>query len=169
MAKRVSTGVIWCDSILFCWLASDLLRKVGEALPRIPDIDSLDFHERVKSMYSWEEVAERTERVYERIYKQPQLPLIERFRRYYGCGPFAGKLFVLVVALGYILWQLLEYHRPRADIDIAINFPSQEWAKPAYRRKLKAQARAHSQKNANGDIPGSQVKRHSISQNSRIK
>ena len=58
------------------------MRAMEEAVPRIPHVDCAQFHQRVRAMYSWENVAERTERVYERIYKQPKLPLIERFRRY---------------------------------------------------------------------------------------
>jgi phosphatidylinositol glycan class A protein len=102
--------------------ASDLCRALGESMPRIPTIDSLDFHRRVRAMYSWEDVAERTERVYHRIYRQPRLPLIERFRRYYGCGPFAGKLFVCVVATSYLIWHLLEWLRPRSEIDLAVDY-----------------------------------------------
>ena len=62
--------------------AEDLVRAMEEAVPRVPHVDCAQFHQRVRAMYSWENVAERTERVYERIYKQPKLPLIERFRRY---------------------------------------------------------------------------------------
>ena len=132
------------DMIVFAEAnASDLVRAVEQTLPRIPGMDHQriqSFHERVKAMYSWENVAERTEKVYQRMKKhsggsgggghsgsQPEsnarLPLIERFRRYYGCGPWAGKLFVLVVALDYLLLKLLEWCRPREDIDIAIDFP----------------------------------------------
>ena len=103
--------------------AEDLVRAMEEAVPRIPHVDCAQFHQRVRAMYSWENVAERTERVYERIYKQPKLPLIERFRRYYGCGPMAGKLFVLVVALDYLLLKLLEWLRPADGIDVCLEFP----------------------------------------------
>jgi len=99
------------------------VRAMEEAVPRIPHVDCAQFHQRVRAMYSWENVAERTERVYERIYKQPKLPLIERFRRYYGCGPMAGKLFVLVVALDYLLLKLLEWLRPADGIDVCLEFP----------------------------------------------
>ncbi|KAI7826332.1 phosphatidylinositol N-acetylglucosaminyltransferase [Kickxella alabastrina] len=44
------------------------------------------FHGLVKKMYSWHNVAERTERVYLKVVDAEEPPLIERFRRYYGCG-----------------------------------------------------------------------------------
>ena len=59
-----------------------------------------------------------------RISHRQRIPLIERFRRYYGCGLWAGKLFVMVVALDYLLSMLLEWFRPTAQIDAAIDYPS---------------------------------------------
>lgn len=49
--------------------------------------------------------------------------------RYYGCGIWAGKLFCMVVALLYLIWRLLEKFSPREDIDIAPDFPYEEYAK----------------------------------------
>ena len=54
--------------------------------------------------------------------KQQQPPLIERLRRYYGCGPFAGKLLCVLVAIDYLLYMFLEWLFPRSEIDIAHNF-----------------------------------------------
>ena len=118
------------DMIVFAdATAQSLISAVEDTLPRVPHMDRdriQSFHDRVRLMYSWENVAERTEKVYERIWQQPQLPLIERFRRYYGCGPWAGKLFVLVVALDYLFFKFLEWVRPREMIDEAVEFPFYE-------------------------------------------
>mgnify|MGYP001032329287 CR=1 FL=1 len=80
------------------------------------------FHEQVKKMYSWNDVAERTERVYRETMKMEPLPLIERLRRYYGCGVWAGKLLCIIVAIDFILYQLLEWLFPRSGIDSVIEF-----------------------------------------------
>ena len=111
------------------------------------------FHEQVKKMYSWTDVAERTERVYDGITGAisekefygdvsgagwsgargragvQSFALIDRLKRYYGCGIWAGKLFCLSVIIDYLLFQLLEMLAPRANIDICKNWPRKASAK----------------------------------------
>ena len=105
------------------------------------------FHDLVKTMYSWTDVAQRTERVYngitgalseEEFYGDhtggglsatrgragvQSFALIDRLKRYYGCGIWAGKLFCLCVVIDYLLFVLLEMWAPRANIDIAKSWP----------------------------------------------
>ena len=107
------------------------------------------FHEQVKAMYSWTNVAQRTERVYDGITGAisekefyffgnevtegwsasgertgiQSFALIDRLKRYYGCGIWAGKLFCLCVVVDYLIWVFLELWAPRANIDIARNWP----------------------------------------------
>jgi phosphatidylinositol N-acetylglucosaminyltransferase subunit A len=49
--------------------------------------------------------------------------LIDRLKRYYGCGIWAGKPFSLCVVIDYLLFLLLEMLAPREEIDIARNWP----------------------------------------------
>lgn len=66
-------------------------------------------HERVARMYGWGDVAERTERVYLRALSMDQsTPLVERMKRVYGMGETAGKLFIFVLIIDYILIYVLE-------------------------------------------------------------
>lgn len=107
------------------------------------------FHDEVKNMYSWTDVARRTEVVYDGITgaweddrdelcssdagphwnASPSWPgvhnfaLIDRLKRYYGCGAWAGKLFCLCVLIDYLILILLEVCYPRAHIDIARDWP----------------------------------------------
>jgi len=106
------------------------------------------FHNQVKQMYSWQDVAQRTERVYDGItgvisHKEfyqaggaagawgttrgragvHSFALIERLKRYYGCGVWAGKLFVLCVVIDYLLYIILEIFAPRSRIDICKDWP----------------------------------------------
>lgn len=46
------------------------------------DVDPHKFHEAVRGMYAWSDVAERTERVYSRMTRTQVPPLIERLRRF---------------------------------------------------------------------------------------
>ncbi|KAF2084920.1 glycosyltransferase family 4 protein [Saccharata proteae CBS 121410] len=127
----------------------DLVAATGNAIAalRANKIRTERFHEQVKMMYSWTDVAERTERVYDGIsgvlseeefygYHSgagwsatrgragvQSFALIDRLKRYYGCGIWAGKLFCLCVIIDYLIFVFLELWAPRARIDIARNWP----------------------------------------------
>jgi phosphatidylinositol glycan class A protein len=103
----------------------DLVNATSRAIKeiRMGRVRTDKFHEQVKSMYSWTDVAERTERVYEGICRGERVGLMERLKRYYGCGVWAGKLFVLCVVVDYLIWVLLEFLFPRSNIDIARGWP----------------------------------------------
>ena len=127
----------------------DLVEATGKAVAalRSKKIRTEGFHDQVKMMYSWTDVAQRTERVYdgvtgtlseEEFYGDHSIgswsatrgragvqsfALIDRLKRYYGCGIWAGKLFCLCVVIDYLLFCLLEMWAPRANIDIAKDWP----------------------------------------------
>jgi len=84
------------------------------------------FHKRVQQMYSWTNVAMRTERVYDGICRGEQASLMDRLKRYYGCGIWAGKLFVICAVVDYLLWWVLEFWYPRSGIDLARDWPKKE-------------------------------------------
>ncbi|KAH7128341.1 hypothetical protein B0J11DRAFT_268651 [Dendryphion nanum] len=84
------------------------------------------FHNQVKQMYSWTDVAQRTERVYDGISGAQSSAFIERLKKYYGCGIWAGKLFCLCAIIDYLLFVLLEIFAPSSRIDIARNWPKKE-------------------------------------------
>ena len=127
----------------------DLVVATGKAIAalRANRIRTERFHDQVKRMYSWTDVAQRTERVYdgitgalseEEFYGDhsgggwsatrgragvQSFALIDRLKRYYGCGIWAGKLFCLCVVIDYLLFVFLEMWVPRANIDIARDWP----------------------------------------------
>jgi phosphatidylinositol glycan class A protein len=129
----------------------DLVAATGRAIAelRANKVRTGDFHDQVKKMYSWTDVAKRTERVYDGIsgalseadfygYEAADaaswsatrgragvqsFALIDRLKRYYGCGIWAGKLFCLCAVIDYIIFLLLELWAPRDAIDIARNWP----------------------------------------------
>lgn len=105
------------------------------------------FHEQVRMMYSWTDVAERTERVYDGIYGVlseeefygysanaawtatrgragvQSFALIDRLKRYYGCGIWAGKLFCICAIIDFLILVVLELVYPRAKVDLAKDWP----------------------------------------------
>ncbi|KAJ9149926.1 Phosphatidylinositol N-acetylglucosaminyltransferase GPI3 subunit [Pleurostoma richardsiae] len=129
----------------------DLVAATGKAIAalRANKVRTEKFHEQVKTMYSWTNVAMRTERVYQGISGDiseaefygydsasatswsatrgrsgvQSFALIDRLKRYYGCGIWAGKLFCLCVLLDYLFFLLLEFWYPRHQIDLARDWP----------------------------------------------
>ncbi|CAG8583791.1 18997_t:CDS:2 [Rhizophagus irregularis] len=90
----------------------DLVNAVGRAIEmiRLKEVIPIKFHDEIKEMYSWVNVAERTEKVYDAIWKMRIPPLMERLRRYYGCGLWAGKIFCILIAIDYLIWRFLEWN-----------------------------------------------------------
>ncbi|KAJ1816876.1 Phosphatidylinositol N-acetylglucosaminyltransferase GPI3 subunit [Coemansia sp. RSA 2598] len=106
----------------------EIVRALGQAIGRVgsrdahPELSPMYFHSQVKKMYSWHNVAERTERVYFKIADAEEPPLIERFRKYYGCGLVAGKLFCLVAAVDFLIGVVLAWIWPKEQIEVARQF-----------------------------------------------
>ncbi|XP_048396119.1 phosphatidylinositol N-acetylglucosaminyltransferase subunit A [Stegostoma tigrinum] len=79
-------------------------------------------HNRVKNLYTWRNVAERTEKVYDRVAKEGILSMNKRlYRLMTHCGPVAGCIFALVAVLDFLFLLLLRYIVPDAMIDIAVD------------------------------------------------
>ena len=130
----------------------DLVAATGKAIAalRANKIRTDKFHDQVKMMYSWTDVAQRTERVYdgisgvlseEEFYGDysgigwsatrgragvQSFALIDRLKRYYGCGVWAGKLFCLCVVIDYLIFLFLEFWAPRDTIDICKDWPKKK-------------------------------------------
>ncbi|KAF6266378.1 glycosyl transferase [Scenedesmus sp. NREL 46B-D3] len=92
----------------------ELLAAVEAALLRLPSLDPQRQHERVRAMYNWPNVAQRTEAVYRAALAAPaeQDALLPRLRRYRSIGSWAGLLFCCVVVLLHWFWWLLEWQQP---------------------------------------------------------
>ncbi|KAK0705559.1 glycosyltransferase family 4 protein [Lasiosphaeris hirsuta] len=129
----------------------DLVAATGKAIAalRANKVRTELFHEQVKTMYSWTNVAIRTERVYNGISGAiseadfygydaanaaswsatrgrsgvQSFALIDRLKRYYGCGIWAGKLFCLCVIVDYLIFLILELLFPREKIDMCPDWP----------------------------------------------
>lgn len=122
----------------------DLVAATGKAIAALRSgrVRTERFHDQVKMMYSWTDVAQRTERVYDGITGAiseeefygvqddgrvragiQSYALIERLKRYYGCGVWAGKLFCLCAIIDYLIFIFLELLAPRANIDVAKDWP----------------------------------------------
>ncbi|PVH97099.1 glycosyltransferase family 4 protein [Periconia macrospinosa] len=116
----------------------DLVAATNRAIEKIRSgkVRTDLFHNQVKQMYSWTDVAQRTERIYDEVSTNRSLALIDRLKRYYGCGVWAGKLFVMCAVVDFLLFIFLEIFAPRERIDIC-----KDWPKKAFNKDSKEEER----------------------------
>lgn len=130
----------------------DLVRAISRGIVhvRAGRHDPLLAHEELKEVYSWRDVAVRTEDVYYQALEVPRVPVVERLRRfvrlsspcfletiltlldsrrYYGTGAVFGKIMCIIAIVDYILLAVLEYFSPAAEMDRAPKFNLKRWKK----------------------------------------
>ena len=56
----------------------------------VKNTDTSGFYDEVKSLYSWRNIAQRTERVYDHIMEQPILSSIGKIKSALSIGPIIG-------------------------------------------------------------------------------
>lgn len=97
-------------------------RKLVLANPD-PVLCPYECNEILRKLYNWNDITTRTERVYQRVLKEKDLPFGDKLSCYLKtCIPF-----VLVVSFSYLLLKFLDIIEPRRYIDIA--------AEPNHRKK----------------------------------
>ncbi|XP_058111372.1 phosphatidylinositol N-acetylglucosaminyltransferase subunit A isoform X3 [Magnolia sinica] len=101
---------------------SDMVQAIKKAIHILPTVDPHVMHLRMKNLYSWHDVAKRTEIVYDRALRCSNENLLERLSRYLTCGAWAGKLFCIVMILDFLLWHLLQLWQPSEDIEEVPDF-----------------------------------------------
>ncbi|XP_074550966.1 phosphatidylinositol N-acetylglucosaminyltransferase subunit A [Halichoeres trimaculatus] len=91
---------------------------------------SASVHARVRNLYTWRNVAERTEKVYDQVAGEEVLPLDRRLQRLRShCGPVAGSIFAFFAVLDFLLLLLLQWLVPDHIMDMAVDAtgPSGLW------------------------------------------
>ncbi|KAL6530639.1 hypothetical protein OROMI_028528 [Orobanche minor] len=97
---------------------SDMVLALTKAIHLLPQIDPQAMHDRMKKLYSWHDVAKRTEIVYDRALNCSNQSLVDRLPRYLSCGAWAGKLFCIVMIVDFLFWHLLQLWQPDRDIEV---------------------------------------------------
>uniref|UniRef100_A0AC11EUB6 Phosphatidylinositol glycan anchor biosynthesis class A n=1 Tax=Ovis aries TaxID=9940 RepID=A0AC11EUB6_SHEEP len=81
-----------------------------------------NIHNIVKTFYTWRNVAERTEKVYDRVAKEAVLPMDKRLDRLIShCGPVTGCIFALLAVFNFLFLIFLRWVTPDSLIDVAID------------------------------------------------
>jgi phosphatidylinositol glycan class A protein len=109
----------------------DVIRAITEAVEHINSDkhDPQAAHERVKAMYSWEDIAAQVEGVYFQAMVKPHPDYLARFRMYDRCGAVFGKIMCMVVAIDWLFLWLLEYFWPASGIDVVPTFNRERFEK----------------------------------------
>uniref|UniRef100_A0A8C6W1F8 Phosphatidylinositol glycan anchor biosynthesis, class A n=1 Tax=Nannospalax galili TaxID=1026970 RepID=A0A8C6W1F8_NANGA len=97
-----------------------------------------NIHNVVKTFYTWSNVAERTEKVYERVSKEDVLPMHKRVNRLIShCGPVTGYIFALLAVFSYLFLIFLRWMTPDSIIDVAVDAtgPRGAWTHQQSRNK----------------------------------
>uniref|UniRef100_A0A8C9GF46 Phosphatidylinositol glycan anchor biosynthesis class A n=1 Tax=Piliocolobus tephrosceles TaxID=591936 RepID=A0A8C9GF46_9PRIM len=81
-----------------------------------------NIHNIVKTFYTWRNVAERTEKVYDRVSMEAVLPMDKRLDRLIShCGPVAGHIFALLAVFNFLFLVFLRWMIPDSIIDVAVD------------------------------------------------
>ncbi|XP_055715713.1 phosphatidylinositol N-acetylglucosaminyltransferase subunit A [Phlebotomus papatasi] len=75
----------------------------------------------VADLYSWDNVAQRTEKVYQRVLREPDQPLGKKLTSYLITGVWP---YLLVVSLCHLIIKFCEWLTPKSHIDIVRDYPS---------------------------------------------
>ncbi|KIP03402.1 glycosyltransferase family 4 protein [Phlebiopsis gigantea 11061_1 CR5-6] len=74
-------------------------------------------HDRVKNFYTWHDITERTERVYEDVMSSRPYDFWTRVQRNMSMGPFFGPIFTVIFFVDCLFYAYLEWWLPREDVE----------------------------------------------------
>ena len=108
----------------------ELTRVLARAIVKdVKDVVPAVFHERVRRMYSWQDVAMRTCKVYDKVARDQAKPILHRIHVTMTRGPVFGILLSLLVAIDFLVWRLLCYLFPAEQVEMAVDYPRYPAAK----------------------------------------
>ncbi|KAF8670641.1 Glycosyltransferase family 4 protein [Rhizoctonia solani] len=98
----------------------DVTRALGEAIAIVTKgkHNPQKAHERIRSMYSWTDVAQRTNEIYNWVATKEPLSFWERLCRTYDLGMFAGPIYVIILVVDCFFFAFLEWWLPRDQLDV---------------------------------------------------
>ena len=99
-----------------------ILRQLRRAIVNVKDIPCETFYNDVANLYSWRQVAERTEKVYDFAVQQPNPNMLVRLKSSLTNGQIAGPLAILYTIMEAIVLFIVELLFPVNEIDILPSF-----------------------------------------------
>lgn len=128
----VSTNVGGIPEVLppdLVWLADPTVEGLVQTLKKsIEDkfkgnvVEPKECHRRIQKYYEWDDIAQRTLKVYNDVEKEPVADLRTRLNKLMTSGFLFGYFFVVVALIEHVLYLLYSWLIPVESIDIAIDF-----------------------------------------------
>lgn len=88
----------------------------------VKDLPTETFYNDVANLYSWRQVAERTERVYDYVVQETSPNMLDRLKTSLTTGPLFGCWALLYTIMEAITLFLVEMFYPISEIDILPSF-----------------------------------------------
>ena len=104
-----------------------IVRQLRKAVLDVKKIPCETFHKELANIYSWRQVAERTEKVYDYVMDTPTPNVLDRLKTGYTWGPVVGLWAILYTVLEAITLMITEVLWPETEIDVARSFSSKEY------------------------------------------
>lgn len=101
-----------------------LLSQLVEAINRVKSTDTTGFYDLCSSIYSWRQVALRTEKVYDFVMTRPYSDTLQRLKTAMSCGFVMGFLAVGFLVLENLFLLISWFFLDEKDIDKMRNFNS---------------------------------------------
>eukprot|EP00798_Chlamydomonas_sp_ICE-L_P025719 gene25719-11376_t len=101
-----------------------LCQGLDEAIRRAVHQQHVQQYARVRDMYSWQDVGQRTCNVYNLVsVSKRDDSALARVRRYLACGTWSGGAFAAIAVMSYWYLWLLSFWQPISSIDVALDWP----------------------------------------------
>lgn len=82
-------------------------------------ISPFEAHAKVKEYYQWDDIAKRTQKVYDSVINDPIEDLGVRLHKFWQCGAISGAFFIVLAVVEHFLLLLFSWLVPLESIDIA--------------------------------------------------
>ena len=102
---------------------SSIVDALVEAISVSKRLMPSELHDKMRTMYSWSDVAKRTEVVYNNIAATKVPSLLQRLLRYRSVGPWAGVGACAVAVMLHLMWLVCDYIWPSRNIEKCPDFP----------------------------------------------
>ena len=104
-----------------------IVRQLRKAVIDVKNIPCETFHQELSNLYSWRQVAERTEKVYNYVMETPTPNVLDRLKTAYTWGSVVGLFAVLYTIFEAITLMITETLWPENEIDVVRTFKSTDY------------------------------------------
>lgn len=99
-----------------------IFKQLRIAINNVNKIPTDQFYDQVSDLYSWRQVAERTEKVYDYVMDKSVPNVMSRMKSSFSWGPIIGLWAIIYTVIEGIILGLCDVFLPEDDIDIARSF-----------------------------------------------